>query len=333
MPGNLRAGLVVLVATLVIGTAGFVGIEDLALLDAFYMTVITITTVGFGEIGGTLSTAGRMWTILVIVAGMGAALYTAFVGLEYFAENAIGGKRHQRRMKKNIEELSGHIVLCGFGRVGETAFESLLREDAAVVVIDNDPAKIDLALATGAYALEGDATSDEKLLAAGVERAKVLIPAVASDSDNLVITLSARALNPSILIVARAVNAETVKKLYLAGADRVVAPQVVGGERIATLALKPNLAEFIDFVIRERTVEFQVEELSVEPDSAIIGKSLRDLDLRRQSGALVLAIGDPAGTVSLNPSPDHVFANGQILIGIGTEPQLTTLRRLVGVES
>ena len=214
-----------------------------------------------------------------------------------------------------------------------TAIQEALRQEGVdVVVVDNNPLKVDEALEQGAHALEGDATSDEKLQAAGVSRAKVIIPAVASDSDNLVITLSARSMNPDVLIVARAVSAETVKKLYLAGADRVVAPQIVGGERIATLAMKPGLAEFIDFVSRDRTVEFQVEEMKVLPGSQIIGKSLRQLDLRRQSGALVLAIGGASGSVSLNPSPDHLFAAEQVLIGIGTDPQLQTLRQLVGLD-
>ena len=329
MPRNLRVGLVVLLIVVIVGAAGFLVIEGLTPVDAVYMTVITISTVGFAEIDGPMSVAGRLWTMAVLIGGMGAALYTAFLGVEYLAETAIGGGRRQRKMAKAIQDLDGHVVLCGFGRVGRTAWKALVHDDAEVVVIDVDPERVSAALEMGAYALEGDATSDEHLESAGLRRARVVIPAVSKDSDNLVITLSAKAINPDVLVVARAFSEETEKKLYLAGADRVVAPQLVGGQRIATLAMRPNLAEFIDFVIGGRTVEFQVEEFVIAPGSSIVGRSLRDLDLRRTSGALVLAVGEQPGRLSLNPDPDHVFVPGELVIGVGTTPQLEHLRTLV----
>ena len=329
MPRNLRAGLILLGAALGAGTIGFMIIESLSFLDALYLTVLTITTLGFAPGAAPLSTAGQLWTMAVLIAGMGAALYTAIQGLEYFADAVIGGKRWQRRMKKRIEDVTDHVVLCGYGRVGRTAWLALTRQGATVVVIDSDPERVDAAIESGALALEGDATSDDKLKAAGVERASVVIPAVATESDNLVITLSARALRPDVLIVARAFSEEAEKKLYLAGADRVVAPQLVGGVRLATLALRPNLAEFVDLVVSGRTVEFQVEEFSVVDGAPIAGKSLRELDLRRTSGALVLAVGDLSGQLSLNPDPGHVFTAGEIIIGVGTEQQLEALRGLV----
>lgn len=329
MSRDLRVGLVVLLVSVVVGAAGFMLIEVMSLIDAVYMTVITITTVGFAEIGGPLSTGGRLWTMAVLISGMGAALYTAFLGVEYLAQTVIGGQRRQRKMERVIEDLENHVVLCGFGRVGRTAWLSLSHDNADVVVVDINPERVAAAQSMGALAIEGDATLDEHLERAGVARSRVVIPAVSKDSDNLVITLSAKAINPSVLVVARAFSEETEKKLYRAGADRVVAPQLVGGQRLATLAMRPNLAEFIDFVVGGRTVEFQVEEFIVADGSPIVGKTLRELDLRRVSGAMVLAVGESPGKLSLNPDPDHIFSAGELVVGVGTTPQLQNLRDLV----
>jgi voltage-gated potassium channel len=326
---NLRAGLVVLVVAVVVGAAGYIVIEGLSVVDAAYMAVITISTVGFAEVGGPLSAAGRLWTMAVLISGMGAALYTAFLGVEYLAETAIGGQRQQRKMERAIADLEDHVVLCGFGRVGRTAWQALIHEEAEVVIIDVDPERVEAAMQMGAKVIEGDATSDELLELAGLRRARVVIPAVSKDSDNLVITLSAKAINPAVLVVARAFSEESEKKLYLAGADRVVAPQLVGGQRLATLAMRPNLAEFIDFVVGGRTLEFQVEEFTVSAGSSIVGRTLREIDLRRVSGALVLAVGEAPGKLSLNPDPDHIFSAGELVIGVGTTSQLVSLRQIL----
>lgn len=330
---RLQAGFALLAVVTVAGTIGFVVVEDLSALNALYMTVISITTVGFGEVGGELSDSGKVLTMLVIVFGMGAALYTAVTGLDFGLERLIGGERRQRRVQQQIDGLNDHVILCGFGQVGSTAWEALTAQDATVVVVDSDPERVTLAEDFGALTVLGDATRDDVLDSAGVERARVLVSAVQSDSDNLVITLSAKARRESLLVVARAVEAETEKKLYLAGADRVVAPQQVGGQRLATLALKPDLAEFIELVAGRRTVEFQVEEFTLVEGTSLIGRSLRDIDLRRNSGALVLAIGDTQGKLLLNPDPAVPLRSGQILIGVGTNEQLDRLRDLLAVEA
>jgi voltage-gated potassium channel len=319
---------VVLVGVMVVGSIGYVVFFDLSPVDAIYMSLITATTVGFSEIGGPYGTAARVWTAAILILGMGAALYSAFSGLEYAIEALVGGQRAKRQMYNKIDRMSGHIILCGFGRVGRTVHRVLQREGAPVVVVDINHEKVENAALSGALAIEGNATHDDVLEAAGIDRASVVIPAVASDSDNLVITLSAKARNPELLVVARAIDEETESKLFHAGADRVVAPQLVGGERLATLALNPNLAEFIDLVVSGRTVEFRVEEITVGENSGIIDRSLRDIDLRNRAGALVLAIGDQADRLELNPSPAHVFSTGQLIIGVGTEEQLARLRAM-----
>jgi voltage-gated potassium channel len=257
---RLRAGLSLLATVLVLGTVGYVAIEGLSVLDAFYMSAITISTVGFAEVGGELSSAGKLFTVGVIIFGMGSALYTAAVGVEHGLDSILGGERRRRRMQRRIESRKNHIILCGFGRVGQTAWEQLAQSGEDVVVIEILPGFAAAAREAGALVVEGNATHDDVLELAGLDRAKTLISAVRDDSDNLVITLSAKARRPDLLVIARVVEPENERKLFMAGADRVVAPQKVGAERLAALALHPDLAEFIDLVVRGRTVEFRVAE-------------------------------------------------------------------------
>lgn len=325
---RLQAGLAVLGAVLGAGTIGYVFIEDLSVVDGFYMTAITISTVGFGEVGGELSSAGKIFTVGVIIFGMGGALYTAAVGVEHGLDRIIGGERKRRRMENEIHELRDHIILCGFGRVGRTSWDDLHRHGVPVVVIESDPETADAAREAGALVVEGDATHDETLHAAGLDRAKSVIAAVREDSDNLVITLSAKAARPDLVVVARVVEAESERKLHIAGADRVVAPQRVGAQRLAALALHPDLAEFIDLVGRARTVEFRVAEYDVPPGADLVGKTLRELDLRNKIGALILAVRTPEGALSLNPDPDVRFREGSIVVGFGTQEQLDGLSEL-----
>jgi voltage-gated potassium channel len=330
-PGRrLRAGLALLLFITLAGSAGFMIVEELNLFDAVYMTVITVSTVGFREVGGELSAGGQTLTILLILLGTGTALYTAATALELGLETFLGGQRERKRMIRDLSLIADHTILCGFGRVGRQVGIQLRDQDAPVVVIDSEPEAIAAALEIGALIVDGDATSDEALIQAGIDRARVLIAAVQSDSDNLVIVLSAKARRPDLLVLARASASESQRKLYLAGADRVVAPQLVGANRLAGLALQPDLADFIDLVVSGRLVQFRVVELDVVDGAEIVGRSLREIDLRRQSGALVLAVDDGLGKLTLNPDPGLVIRPGQTLIGVGTEEQLDVLRRLAG---
>ena len=328
---RLRAGLAVLAAAVVIGTIGYMVIEGMSLVDAFYMTAITVSTVGFGEVDGELTSGGKIFTVGVIIFGMGGALYTAAVGIERGVDRLLGGERKRRRMESQIEDLSGHIVLCGFGRVGSTTWEELTSRGVRVVVIESAPPAAAEAREAGALVVEGDATHDGTLTEAKIDAASALISAVRDDSDNLVITLTAKARRPEMLVVARVVEAENERKLYLAGADRVVAPQQVGGERLAALALHPDLAEFIDLVVRGRTLEFRVAEYHVPEDAPIVGSTLRELDLRNRVGALVVAVSGPDGALALNPDPDVQFEAGSVVVGFGTQEQLDGLGALMSV--
>ena len=326
---------------MVIGTIGYMVIEGMSLVDAFYMTAITVSTVGFGEVDGELTSGGKIFTVGVIIFGMGGALYTAAVGIERGVDRLLGGERKRRRMESQIEDLSGHIVLCGFGRVGSTTWEELTSRGVRVVVIESAPPAAAEAREAGALVVEGDATHDGTLTEAKIDAASALISAVRDDSDNLVITLTAKARRPEMLVVARVVEAENERKLYLAGADRVVAPQQVGGERLAALALHPDLAEFIDLVVRGRTLEFRVAEYHVPEDAPIVGSPLAEAtDTTYSTGSIALAVVGGGTTpvvatfddlVVLLPDPDVQFEAGSVVVGFGTQEQLDGLGALMSV--
>ena len=239
-------GLGLLSVAVAVGTVGYVIIEGVPVFDAFYMVAITVSTVGFQQ-EFPLSTLGRLWTIVIIGMGIGAALYTAVAFIEYLVD--LGEVRREKKMQKDVARLSGHVIVCGFGRVGRGTWATLRDRDKTVVVIDSNPDRVEAARAAGAYVIHGDATHNDVLEMAGVTSAGALIACVADDSDNLVIALSVKALRPDLRVICRATEIESERKLRLAGADAVVAPQAVGAERLALMASQPELAQIFDVVI------------------------------------------------------------------------------------
>lgn len=323
---RLRIGLVLLAFVIVVGAIGYVVIEGAGVVDAIYMVVITITTVGFNEVF-ELHTAGRLWTIGIIASGVGTSFYTIGAGFELLF--LLGGGRRQMRIMREIDQLEGHMILCGFGRVGEGTAQRLHERRARVVVIETDRDRYEAALEHGFLAVEGDATSNRVLEEAGIERARAVIACVSEDSDNLVITLSAKALAPGVMVVSRASDLESESKLKLAGADRVVAPQTVGAERLAALTLQPALTDFFDVIVGGRAVEFLVEEIEVTPRSAVEGRSIRESAIRETSGALILAVEDADRTMLVNPDPELILRAGQKLICVGTKIQVDAAAAMV----
>ena len=307
------------------GTVGYI-VLGFGLLDALYQTVTTVSTVGFREVK-PLSSAGRIFTMTLIVVGVGTALYAFSVLIETLIEGRLNELLGRRRMEHSIASMHDHVIICGWGRVGRSIAEELADAGRDVVVVDGDADVLDGLTHPG---LVGDATEDAVLRDAGIERASALVAAVHLDADNSFITLSARALNPELFIVARARSQGSVEKLRRAGADRVVNPQSIGGSRMAAFVLRPNVAEFLDVVMHERNLEFRLEEVAVPPGSPIAGRSLRDAHLRDHTGALVLALRDEDGTFRTNPQPDTGIQGGQVIIAIGTQDQLDALVAFVG---
>jgi voltage-gated potassium channel len=317
---RLRLALAFVAAVFVVGTLGYVAF-GMSLVDAAYQTVTTITTVGFRELQ-PFGTAEKVFTMAVIVAGVGAALYTFTLAVQVVVEGQLRAFVGRRRMDRKIADLRDHVVLCGWGRVGRAVAMDLAANGRDVVVVDIDPARVaELPFPT----VVGDASLDATLRAAGIERAVALVAALEGDAENLFVTLSGRALNPGLFIVARARQDESVPKLTNAGADRVVNPQELGAARMASFVVRPHVAEFVDVVMHERSMEFRMHEVPVPATSPLAGRTLRDLNLRALANVLVLALRAEDGTFVTNPDPDTTITPGQVLIAVGTDDDLARL--------
>lgn len=323
---RVRMALAALMTVMVAGTVGYV-LLGFGVLDAVYQTVTTVTTVGFREVHD-LSTAGKLFTIALILVGVGTALYTLGLLIEALIEGQLRDVLGRRKVERQISDMRGHVIVCGWGRVGRALARYVSGAGADVVVVDRDPART--AEAAPFPSIVGDATDDDVLTRAGIGAARALVAALDSDADNLYVTLSGRALRNDLFIVARARVNASEEKLRRAGADRVVNPQAIGGARMAAFVLQPNVAEFLDVVMHDGSLEFRLEEVVVPPGSPLADRSLRDAQIRDRTGALVLALRDPDGRFTTNPAPDAVIRPGQVLIAIGTADQLKALTKAVG---
>jgi voltage-gated potassium channel len=304
----------------VVGTIGYLSF-GLSLVDAMYQTVTTISTVGFREMH-EFSTAERLFTMVIILTGVGTALYTLTLTVQVVVEGQLRDLVGRRRMDKRIADMRDHVVVCGWGRVGKAVADDLARSGKVVVIVDSDAERLrDLEYPTVA----GDATLDATLRSAGIENASALIAALTGDAENLFVTLSGRSINHDLFIVARAREEESVPKLARAGADRVVNPQELGAARMASFVVRPHVAEFVDVVMHERSMEFRMQEVEVTDDSPLAGRTLREADLRQRANVLVLALRHVDGTFTTNPDPDTVIEPKQVIIAVGTADDLARL--------
>ncbi len=320
-PGRrLLVSLTLLSAVIVFGIVGYLalGFEP---VNSIYQTVTTISTVGFSEVE-EFGNAEKWFTIVLVALGFASVVFAIGQVVEFVVEGHLQEIFGRRRMDKAIASRSGHIVLCGWGRVGRS-FAHHLDDELEVVVVDNDDSNL---LGCPYPYVVGNATEDAVLKAAGLERASMLIAALATDSDNLFVTLSARAANPSAFIVARARADSTASKMLRAGADRVVNPHELGGARMAALVAQPHVSEFVDVVMHDQELEFRLEEIELPQGSPLVGRSLADADLGARTGTLVLGMRNRDGSFTMNPDRDAVLSEGQILIAIGTGKQLQNLQ-------
>jgi voltage-gated potassium channel len=317
---RLWLGIGAIAGVLMAGTAGYL-LLGFPLLDALYQTVTTVTTVGFREVQ-PLSETGRVFTMVLILVGVATVLYTFSLLMGALIEGQVRELFGRRRMERQISRMSGHVIVCGFGRVGRNIADYVSKAEQAVVVVDRDAQRV---LSVPYPVVVGEATEDRVLYEAGIQRARVLVTALTTDADNLFVTLSGRAIRPDLFIVARARLEDSENKLTRAGADRVVNPQSIGGQRMAAFVLQPHVAEFLDVVMHDGTLEFRLEEVALPAGSPLAGASLRDAHIRDRTGALILALRDGDGSFTTNPPPETTLAAGQILIAIGTEIQLKAL--------
>ena len=313
-------------AVMVVGTVGYT-VLGLSVVDALYQTVTTVSTVGFRELDDDPGIGWKFFTVAVIFAGVGAALYSAGVLIESLVEGRLTDSLGRRRMERQIEALGGHVIVCGWGRVGRRVAENVAGAGRPVVVVESRPERLDNVPFPNVC---GDATDDAVLRAAGIERADCLVAALDSDAGNLYVTLTARSLNRELFVVARARVASAEAKLVQAGANRVVNPQQIGGARMAAMALHPVVADFLDVVMHDGSLEFRLGEAQVPAGSPLAGRTLRQAAVRHVTGALVLALLREDGTFVTNPGPETVVAPGQVVVAIGTEAQLDALAELTG---
>ena len=320
---HVRMWLAIIVAAAVIGTAGYMVLDPTYTpLDALYMTVITLTTVGFKEVGD-LTEAGRIWTMVLAVAGVGLIFGSVGIVTEYLVVEATSGRREAKRMTDAVNKLSGHYILCGYGRVGHTVARELVHAGLKVVVIDILPESLARARREGFLEVEGDATEEATLRAAGIERARGLITTIDSDAHNVYVILSARSLNPHLFVVARANAADSEGRLMQAGANRVVSPYLMAGHRLAELATRPRVVDFIDAALSHGELAFSMEEVEVVAGDTLNGKSVHAL---REEGLFVLAIVHGERSYEANPPASRTLKVGETLVVSGAAAKLKELR-------
>jgi voltage-gated potassium channel len=322
--GDLRSRLglsVGLVAgVLAFGTGGYL-LLGLSPLDALFKTVETVSTVGFGEI--SIDTPSeKLFTIVLILLGVGTVFYSFSVVLETIIEGRLTDHLWRRRMEREIAQLDQHVIVCGCGRLGRAVADYIADAGRAVVLVDTDLARLE---STTHLFVHGDANVDDTLRAAGIERAATLVAALSTDADNVYLTLTARALRPDMFLIARARLHQAEEKLRQAGANRTINPQYLGGVRVGAMALQPHVAEFVDVVMHDRSIEFRLEEVVVGEGSPLGGCTIRQAQIRDRTGALVLAVRESNGQFITNPTPDTRLESGHVLIAIGTEDQLLAL--------
>lgn len=322
---TIAAGL--LAAVLTGGTLGYMLIEGWGLLESIYMTVITVATVGFREMH-PMSAAGHVFTIGLIIAGVGGIAYSIGTIAEYMVEGHFRTMLEGRRMAKRINELQDHYVVVGMGRVGSVVCNALAAEGVEFVVVDQCEECASVAEEHGWLYLQGDATDEETLTAAGVQRAKGLVTALDTDADNLFVALTARGLSPDLYVVARSSSVASEAKILRSGADRVITPNVIGGRRMAAMLLNPLVSDYLDLVAHSADLEFRLESLEVGPSSPLAGRSIRESRIHDETGTFILAISS-GGRLDISPKAEALLSAGDRIVALGTHTQLEALSKLL----
>lgn len=310
-------------SVLVVGTLGYVAL-GLSPFDGLYQTAITITTVGYGEIApaGEVDTAYRVFTLSLVLLGASSVIYTVSVLLETVVEGSLNDSLRRRRMKREIDHMHGHVIVAGGGRVGEAIVRYVARMGRPVVVIDRAPVAENWLVP----AVVGEATDDQVLLDAGLERASTLIAALDADADNLYVTITAKAISPALFVVARTSSGTNEAKFLRAGADRVVNPHQIGGSRMGALAMQPHVAEFLDEIVQDEAHDVAIHEIEVDEASPAINATLDELGVA-QGAALVIAVRTAGGGYTTNPGGEVRIGAGDVLIVLGSAAQLAQLER------
>ena len=332
IPAGYRAtahALLVVFVLVIGGTLGYITVEEWSFFDSLYMAVITLTSVGYGEVH-PLTTQGRVFTMGLLLTGVFSLFFAATAAIRSIVDGELTGQLVRDRMEKKLQSLTDHIIICGYGRMGRLVAHEFTQQAIPFVVIERDDHLFADFKADHGVALAGDATHDETLRRAGIDRAKTLVTLAASDADNLFITMSARLMSDRVFIVARAEDEGAEKKLMKAGASRVISPYMIGGQRVAQAVLRPSVVDFIELATRSDYMALQIDETAVNKGSILCGQPLRDTGLRQDLGLIVVAIKRPDGRMIFNPAPEAEIIEGDILITLGPKKQQDQLRTLAG---
>jgi voltage-gated potassium channel len=315
------------------GTLGYRWIEGWSLGDSLYMTFITMTTVGFGEVR-PLSPQGQHFTIIFLVLSIGTFGYSVTVLISFIFEGQILQAVRERRMKRTLRRIRDHYIICGGGDVGREIAREFQRARVRFLVIDRNPESSDLARDESVNFLQGDASDDEVLVEAGIERALGLIAALPDDEANVFVVLTARQLNPKLMIVSQASERPTFRKLIKAGANRVISPKEIAGQRMASFILRPSLVNFLDVMVGGEELGMRIEEVPVDSGSPLVDKNLREAGIGQHTGAIVVGINGPDGRTRVNPTATSTLSSvilkeGDVLIALGNDEQLGRLAAFV----
>jgi voltage-gated potassium channel len=327
---KVMLALGLMMSLVIIGTVGYALIEDYGFIDALFMSVITLGTVGYREVQ-PLSDAGKIFTIFLIIAGIGSVAYGVTQAVEYVISTIVF---RRRRMERNIAKLSGHVIICGYGRIGRQVTDRLKARGVQFVIIEQNAETREVLDGLGYLYVDGNATDDGALKRAQIATAKTIVATLPTDADNVYVTLSVRNLRPDIRIVARASDAASTTKLLQAGADKVISPYEIGGRYIANAVMRPHVVNFMDVVnasSKDAAQSMEIEELEVTNSCSYANKALRDTNIRSELNIIVLAIRKPDGEFEYNPSPTTLLLPGSMLICIGFMGNLDRLAKLLGV--
>ncbi|AFY75083.1 K+ transport system, NAD-binding component [Synechococcus sp. PCC 7502] len=325
---DLTLGLLALVSLILFGTLGYQWLEGWSSIDSLFMTVITLTTIGFGETH-PLDDRGRIFTMVLIGLGIVIITYIGNKFTQALVEGYFQKTIQVTRQRKIMESLNNHYIICGFGRAGRQVTSEFAAEGVPFVVVDTSLEQIEIAEELGYKAIQGDATLDHDLLKVGIERAVCLICTLPSDAENLYTVMSAKTLNPQIRAIARASNEEAIKKMRRGGADEVVSPYITGGKRMAAAALRPQVMDFMDGILSGKNRSYYIEEFRLDANCPYLGQSLQEARMRSKTGALVLAIRRYDGELIGGPSAETLIQTGDVFICMGTPEQLRELNQLL----
>ncbi len=327
---QIRIALFFLLAIMVIGIAGYMIIEGDSFMDALYMTIITISTVGFGEIH-KLTVGGKIFTIFLILSSFGTYAYAISIITSYVVEGKLSLLFIKGyRKKSSYKKMKNHVIICGFGRNGQQAANELQAHNQPYVVIEKNHDLIIQNLNNHYKFIEGDSTTDETLLKADIKSANSLISTLPNDADNLFVVLTARYLNPSLNIISRASNESSEKKLRVAGVNNVIMPEKVGGSHMATLVAKPDIFEFLEHLSVHGTSPTNLEEIECSNlTDNVSSKTIHEIGFRKKSGANIIGFKTPDGEFILNPSPDTKVVSGSKLFVLGTKEQIESMKNIV----